>query len=144
MTAYVLVAARISTLAGRQSLASSDAFFEHAAHSLEQPPNLRRDVNRRIGIHAQHTAETAPIFQIILQIGVQTAACKQCSKNPGSASPLCINDCLGSLKCPLELRGIEYLFCVNLDRAPTNDTHGFEGIFDQLRDFPVTLGWGQA
>ncbi|WP_229228488.1 hypothetical protein [Comamonas thiooxydans] len=102
------------------------------------------DVNRRIGIHAQHGTETAPIFQIILQLGVQTAACKQCSKNPLSAPPLCINDCLGALKRQLKFRRIENLFCVNLDRAPTYDTHGFEGIFDQLRDFPVTLGWGQA
>ena len=119
-------------------------FFEHAAHGLQQPPNLRCDVNRRIGIHARHGAETAPIFQIILQPGVQTAACKQCSKNPRSASPLCINDCLGALKRQLELRGIEYLFCVNLDRASTDDAHGFEGVVDQLRDLPVTLGWGQA
>lgn len=118
-------------------------FFEHAAHSLEQPPNLRSDVNRRIGIHAQHTAETAPIFQIILQPEVQTAY-KQRSKNPQSASPLCINDFLGALKRPLKLRGIEYLFRVNLDRASTDDANGFEGAFDQLRYLPVTLGWGQA
>ncbi|BDR09716.1 hypothetical protein CTR2_R30540 [Comamonas thiooxydans] len=117
-------------------------FFERAVHGLQQPPNLRCDADRQIDIHARHGAETAPTFQIILQPGARTTACQQSPINPRSASPLCINDCLGALKRPLKLRGIEYLFCVNLDRAPTNDSHGFEGIVDQLRDFPVTLGWG--
>lgn len=34
-------------------------FFEHAVHGLQQPPNLRCDVDRRAGIHAGHGAETA-------------------------------------------------------------------------------------
>ncbi|QXZ10721.1 hypothetical protein KUF54_05805 [Comamonas sp. Y33R10-2] len=116
--------------------------FEHAVHSLEQPLDLRCDVNRRIGIHARQGTQTAPNFQIILQPELQTAACKHRSKNPRSASPLCLNDCLGALKRPLELRGVKHFFCVNLDRASANDANGFVGVVDQLRDLPVTLRWG--